>query len=83
MPTWLQTARAGWAARVAEARERVAQPLPECQCGMSSCRRQVRKEGPNKDRWFFGPSRAQFRVPLFAVRTLNATGQSRVTLSLW
>ena len=54
VPTWLQTARAGWAARVAEARERVAQPAPECQCGLSSRRNQVRKEGPNKDRWFFG-----------------------------
>ena len=31
----------------------------------------------------FGPSRAKsFRVPLFAARTLNATDQSRVTLSL-
>ena len=30
-----------------------------------------------------GPSRAtSFRVPLSAARTLNATGQSRVTLSL-
>ena len=29
-----------------------------------------------------GPSRAQSRVSLFAARTLNATGQYRVTLSL-
>ena len=27
-----------------------------------------------------GPSRATFRVPLFAARTLNGTGQSRVCL---
>ena len=30
-----------------------------------------------------GPSRAKIRAPLFAARTLNATGQYRVTLSLW
>ena len=29
-----------------------------------------------------GPSRAKIRVPLFAARTLNATVQCRVTLSL-
>ena len=29
-----------------------------------------------------GPVRSKIRVPLFATRTLNATGQSRVTLSL-
>ena len=29
-----------------------------------------------------GPS-STIRVPLFAARTLNATDQSRVTLSLW
>ena len=29
-----------------------------------------------------GPSREKNRVPLFAARTLNATGQSRVSLSL-
>ena len=29
-----------------------------------------------------GPSRAKVRAPLFAARTLNAAGQSRVTLSL-
>ena len=34
---------------------------------------------------FTGPSRSRahsFRLPLFAARTLNATGQARVTLSL-
>ena len=29
------------------------------------------------------PVRSTIRVPLFAARTLNATGQYRVTLSLW
>ena len=29
-----------------------------------------------------GPVQSQIRAPLFAARTLNATGQSRVTLSL-
>ena len=29
-----------------------------------------------------GPVQSKIRVPLFATRTLNATGQSRVTLSL-
>ena len=31
---------------------------------------------------FGGPSTSKIRAPLFAARTLNATGQSRVTLSL-
>ena len=30
-----------------------------------------------------GPVQSKTRVPLFAARTLNATGQYRVTLSLW
>ena len=29
------------------------------------------------------PVQSKIRVPLFAARTLNATGQYRVTLSLW
>ena len=35
----------------------------------------IKKERP-------GPSRAKFRAPRFAARTLNAAGQCRVTLSL-
>ena len=30
-----------------------------------------------------GPVKSKIRVPLFAARTLNATGQYRVTPSLW
>ena len=47
----------GWSAeqntRMAEARARSAQVLPDCRCGLQSRRNQVRKEGPNKGRWFF------------------------------
>jgi len=53
VPTWLDEARRGWGARMAEARARSAQVLPDCRCGLQSRRNQVRKEGPNKGRWFF------------------------------
>ena len=33
-------------------------------------------------RWKLWPVQRKIRAPLFAARTLNATGQSRVTLSL-
>ena len=32
---------------------------------------------------FYGPPSRKIRVPLCAARTLNTTGQPRVTLSLW
>ena len=38
--------------------------------------------GIDEGRLLWGPSSRTIRAPLFAARTLNATGQSRVTLSM-
>ena len=45
-----------------------------------NCLKGVKPNTPNPDGG--GPVQSKIRVPLFAARTLNAVGQSRVTLSL-
>ena len=54
-----------------------ARPLPRCPGTLT-----VTVIAGRKLRNLDGPSSPKIRAPLFAARTLNATGQYRVTLSL-